>query len=582
MLRSIATVSISGTLPEKLSAIAEAGYQGVEIFENDLLYYTGSPGDIRQMAADLGLQITLFQPFRDFEGASRAQFAANLERARRKFELMHQLGCNTLLLCSSVSPDTSPDIELQISDLRALAELAERENIKVGYEALAWGTEVNRWQQAWRRVKAVDSPAMGIVLDSFHVLALGTMINYLDRTVLGIAAPALTHELGINAAIMGIVFSAFAWTYALAQIPGGLFLDRFGNKITYFLSLTLWSLFTLFHGMAVGIKSLLLCRFGLGVSEAPCFPVNSRVVSAWFPQQERAKATAVYTVGEYLGLACFSPLLFWIMGSFGWRALFISVGVVGILFAFAWWRLYREPHEDARLSQQEHDYIAAGGGIHTATAQNTQFSWPLVRQLLSKRQIVGASIGQFAGNTVLVFFLTWFPTWLATERHMPWLKVGFFAILPFLAAAGGVMFGGWVSDKLLKVTHSANLSRKLPIIVGLLMASCIILANWLHSDTAVILVMSFAFFGQGMVGLGWTLISDMAPRGLGGLTAGLFNFCANLAGILTPLVIGFIVAFFGNFFYALIYIGGATLLGVVAYVFILGDVKRIELRVPQD
>lgn len=414
------------------------------------------------------------------------------------------------------------------------------------------------------------------------LLAVGTMINYLDRTVLGIAAPALTQELGINAAIMGLVFSAFAWTYALAQIPGGLFLDRFGNKITYFLSLTLWSLFTLFHGMAVGIKSLLLCRFGLGISEAPCFPVNSRVVSAWFPQQERAKATAVYTVGEYLGLACFSPLLFWIMGSFGWRALFISVGVVGILFAIAWWRLYREPHEDSRLSQQEREYIEAGGGIQSAVVQKTQFSWPLVRQLLSKRQIVGASIGQFAGNTVLVFFLTWFPTWLATERHMPWLKVGFFAILPFLAAAGGVMFGGWVSDKMLKATGSANLGRKLPIIVGLLMASCIITANWLHSDTAVILVMSFAFFGQGMVGLGWTLISDMAPNGLGGLTAGLFNFCANLAGILTPLVIGFIVAVSGSFFYALIYIGGAALLGVVAYVFILGDVKRIELTEQQD
>lgn len=145
------------------------------------------------------------------------------------------------------------------------------------------------------------------------LLAIGTMINYLDRTVLGIAAPKLTAELGIDPAIMGILFSAFAWTYALAQIPGGLFLDRFGNKVTYFLSLTLWSLFTLFHGMAVGLKTLLLCRFGLGVSEAPCFPVNSRVVSAWFPQQERAKATAVYTVGEYLGLACFAPLLFWIM-----------------------------------------------------------------------------------------------------------------------------------------------------------------------------------------------------------------------------------------------------------------------------
>ena len=396
------------------------------------------------------------------------------------------------------------------------------------------------------------------------LLAVGTMINYLDRTVLGIAAPQLTAELGIDAAMMGIVFSAFAWTYALAQIPGGIFLDRFGNKVTYFLALTLWSLFTMFHGLAVGLK-------------APCFPVNSRVVSAWFPQQERAKATAVYTVGEYLGLACFAPLLFWIMGSFGWRALFISVGAAGVMFALVWWRCYREPHEDKHLNQLEREHIVNGGGMSTGAEQHTAFSWPLIRQLLAKRQILGASIGQFAGNTVLVFFLTWFPTYLATERHMPWIKVGFFAIMPFLAAAGGVMFGGWVSDKLLKATGSANLGRKLPIIAGLLMASTIISANWLTSDLAVILVMSFAFFGQGMVGLGWTLISDIAPKGLGGLTGGLFNFCANLAGILTPLIIGFIVAASGNFFYALIYIGGAALLGVAAYVFILGDVKRIEL-----
>ena len=409
------------------------------------------------------------------------------------------------------------------------------------------------------------------------LLAVGTMINYLDRTVLGIAAPQLTAELGIDAAMMGIVFSAFAWTYALAQIPGGIFLDRFGNKVTYFLALTLWSLFTMFHGLAVGLKTLLLCRFGLGVSEAPCFPVNSRVVSAWFPQQERAKATEVYTVGEYLGLACFAPLLFWIMGSFGWRALFISVGAAGVMFALVWWRCYREPHEDKHLNQLEREHIVNGGGMSTGAEQHTAFSWPLIRQLLAKRQILGASIGQFAGNTVLVFFLTWFPTYLATERHMPWIKVGFFAIMPFLAAAGGVMFGGWVSDKLLKATGSANLGRKLPIIAGLLMASTIISANWLTSDLAVILVMSFAFFGQGMVGLGWTLISDIAPKGLGGLTGGLFNFCANLAGILTPLIIGFIVAASGNFFYALIYIGGAALLGVAAYVFILGDVKRIEL-----
>ena len=410
------------------------------------------------------------------------------------------------------------------------------------------------------------------------LLAVGTMINYLDRTVLGIAAPTMTKELGIDAAVMGLVFSAFSWTYALAQIPGGVFLDRFGSKVTYCLALTFWSLFTLLQGFAVGLKSLLLFRFGLGVSEAPCFPVNSRVVATWFPQHERARATGIYTVGEYLGLACFAPALFWIMGNFGWRALFIAVGVLGITFAIVWWLFYREPHDSKTVNQAELDYIAAGGGLEPAGGQQTlAFSWSNVGQLLKRRQIAGACLGQFAGNTTLVFFLTWFPTYLATERHMGWLKVGFFAVMPFLAAAVGVMFGGWVSDLLLKRTGSANIARKLPIIVGLLGASTIISANFVNSDALVITILSIAFFGQGMVGLGWTLISDVAPKNLMGLTGGIFNFCANLAGIVTPLVIGVIVARTGSFFYALAYVGAAALVGALSYVFIVGDVRRVEL-----
>lgn len=408
------------------------------------------------------------------------------------------------------------------------------------------------------------------------LLAIGTMINYLDRTVLGIAATEVNRDLGIGAAMMGIVFSAFAWTYAVMQIPGGIFLDRFGNKVTYALSLVCWSAFTLLHGATVGIKSLLLCRLGLGLSEAPCFPVNSRVVGKWFPQHERARATAVYTVGEYIGLAAFAPLLFFIMENFGWRWLFIVVGASGLLFALVWWRYYHEPHESTTANAAELEYIGLDARAPQAEPK-MNFSWHNVKMLLKCRPILGAGIGQFAGNTTLVFFLTWFPTYLATERQMPWLKIGFFAIMPFLAAAIGVMAGGWLSDVLLKRTGSANIARKLPIIAGLLMASCIIAANWMPNDRAVIAVLSLAFFGQGMVGLGWTLISDMAPKTLAGLTGGLFNFCSNMASIITPLVIGFIVAATGNFFYALIYVGGAALLGVLAYVFILGDVKRIEL-----
>ncbi len=410
------------------------------------------------------------------------------------------------------------------------------------------------------------------------LLAIGTAINYLDRSVLGIAAPGLSKELGLSAVAMGFVFSAFSWTYTLAQIPGGIFLDRFGAKLTYFLSVTFWSCFILLHGFASNLATLLGYRFGLGVAEAPCFPANSRIVAHWFPQQERARATSIYTVGEYVGLAFLSPLLFAVMGSYGWRSLFILVGVIGLLFGLLWWRCYREPHHSRSVNQAELEYIREGGGLDSGHSEKGEpFSWSNFRKLLRYRQIWGAGIGQFAGNVTLVFFLTWFPTYLVTERHMGWLKIGFFAVMPFLAAAVGVLAGGWLSDKLLIRSGSANLARKLPITGGLLLASTIVSANWVQSDLAVIAIMSVAFFGQGMVGLGWTVISDVAPKHLIGLSGGLFNLCTNCAGIITPLVIGYIVAATGSFVWALVFVGAMALVGVFSYIFVLGDVRRIDI-----
>jgi len=399
--------------------------------------------------------------------------------------------------------------------------------------------------------------------ERFRVLALisiGTMINYLDRTVLGIAAPPLSAELRLSPEVMGIVFSAFSWSYAAAQIPGGWVLDRLGNRLTYFLALTAWSAFTMLHGFASGIYSLVTLRLGLGASEAPCFPANSRLVAMWFPERERARATAVYTVGEYLGLACFGPMMFWIAGRYGWRALFVIVGVVGIGFGLVWWRHYRDPD-----------------GMDGA-ARASPPNWGQVRRLLRRRQIWGASLGQFGGNSTLVFFLTWFPTYLATERQMPWIRAGFYAVLPFLAAACGVLWGGWLSDTLLKRTGSMNLARKLPIVTGLLGASTIMAANYSTRDEIVIAVLSFAFFSQGMTGLGWTVISDIAPKQMMGLTGGVFNFATNLAGVITPMVVGAIIGATGSFFYALAYVGAAALFGAAAYVFILGDIERITLE----
>ena len=173
MLHSIATVSLSGTLPQKLEAAAAARFDGVEIFESDLVYYDGAPADIRQLAADLGLEITLYQPFRDSEGAPRERRQRNLDRAERKFDVMAELGVRLLLLCSNVAPDTILADEAAIEDLGLVAERAGRRGIKIGFEALAWGRHVRTWGHAWRLVEAVGHESLGLLVDSFHTLSLG-------------------------------------------------------------------------------------------------------------------------------------------------------------------------------------------------------------------------------------------------------------------------------------------------------------------------------------------------------------------------------------------------------------------------
>ena len=170
--KSIATVSLSGTLPEKLEAAAAIGFDGVEIFENDLLTFDGSPEDVRAIAEGLGLTITIFQPFRDFEAMPEPQRTRNLDRAERKFDVMQALGTDLVLVCSNTHAATLDDDARAAADLAEMAERAKRRGLRVGYEALAWGRHVNRWRRAWNIVQAADHEALGLIVDSFHTLAV--------------------------------------------------------------------------------------------------------------------------------------------------------------------------------------------------------------------------------------------------------------------------------------------------------------------------------------------------------------------------------------------------------------------------
>ncbi|MBF1317748.1 MAG: MFS transporter, partial [Megasphaera micronuciformis] len=177
------------------------------------------------------------------------------------------------------------------------------------------------------------------------LLFILTAINYLDRTNMAVAAPSMSSDLGFDATTMGLLFSAFAWSYGLMQIPGGWLLERFGSRVSYTVSLFLWSAFTVAMGFGKSFASLFGIRLAIGAAEAPAFPTNSRVVAAWFPDKERATATSIYTAGEFIGLAFLTPVLFWVLENYGWQEIFYLTGGIGIMACLGWHYLYRDPAE---------------------------------------------------------------------------------------------------------------------------------------------------------------------------------------------------------------------------------------------
>ncbi|AIZ41852.1 MULTISPECIES: MFS transporter [Cellulophaga] len=412
---------------------------------------------------------------------------------------------------------------------------------------------------------------------------LTVVINYLDRSNISVAAFALSEDLDLSSVQMGFIFSAFAWTYAILQIPGGFMADKIKTRVLYSVIMALWSIATLVQGMANSFVSLLGLRATIGVFEAPSYPTNNVIVTRWFPEKERASAIAIYTSGQFLGLAFLTPVLTAIQSYLGWRGLFYVSGAIGLVWAVLWYVLYRDPKEHATMNQEEIDYIAEGGGLIDGVSDTDKkekvekFSWSDLREVFSYRKLWGLYIGQFCLGTIIIFFLTWFPTYLVKYRGLDFLESGFLASIPFLAAFFGVLLSGFTSDFLIKRGYTVEIARKLPIICGMLLSTAIIGANYTDDTFLVILFLSIAFFGNGLASIAWVFISLMAPKKLIGLTGGAFNFIGGLAGIVVPVIIGYLVKD-GDFKPALFFIGAIALLGFISYTFIVGKVERIVSR----
>jgi len=415
------------------------------------------------------------------------------------------------------------------------------------------------------------------------MLFVATTVTFADRATLSMAAPLMGKDLGLDPVKMGYAFSAFGWSYAALQIPGGWMLDRFGSRLVYGIGLFFRSLFSFLQG-AVGFfsgttafVSLFSLRFGMGIGEAPAFPANSRITAMWFPTHERGFASAVFNSAQYFALAFFCPLMGWILADFGWQRAFYVMGLTGMLLAFAWWKVIRTPRNHPTVNQAELEYIERGGGLTGMQAGKTASKWSQAGALISNRMMIGVCLGQFCLNTITWFFLTWFPTYLVHEKGLTILKVGFIASIPALAGFGGGLLGGWVSDLMLKRGMTLTVARKTPIILGLAFSGTIILANYVTAQWAIVAIMSLAFFSKGFGALGWVVISDASPKEMVGLSGGIFNFAGNLASIITPIVIGYILEQTNSFNDALVFVGSMGLLGALSYLFIVGKIKRLEL-----
>lgn len=407
---------------------------------------------------------------------------------------------------------------------------------------------------------------------------VNVVINYLDRSNISVAGPALGEDLQLSSVEMGWIFSAFGWTYALLQVPGGLIADRFGPRVLYAFCLITWSLVTVFQGFARSFAVLFGLRLATGAFEAPSYPINNRIVTSWFPDHERASAIALYVSGQFIGLAFLTPVLATIQYHAGWQGLFIVTGLVGLLWGVVWYLLYRDPLDHPRANQAELAYIERGGGLlsgkKTEASTAAIWTWANLAQVLGRRTLWGVYIGQFAVNATLWFFLTWFPTYLVKYRGLDFIKSGFLASIPFLAACAGLLLSGFVSDRLVRQGRSLGLARKTPIIVGLLLSSSIVGANYSNNTAVVIFFMSLAFFGAGMALISWVFVSMLSPKHLIGLTGGVFNFMGNLASIVVPIAIGYL-AKDGNFGPALVFIGSLGLVGAASYTFLVGNLSQV-------
>ena len=391
------------------------------------------------------------------------------------------------------------------------------------------------------------------------LLFSGTFINALDRASLSTAAPQMMQELKMDAGMMGIILSAFFWSYLVMNIPTGGLADKYGAKRTLGWAAGLWSICSALTGAATNLAFVILARVGVGVGEAANFPVNAKIVNNNFPTEERGTAIGWYTSGLRLGFAATPIFMAFLITTWGWRSAFYITGFGSLIWVALWFFTYKEMKAEK-----------------AAAAKNAaKIPW---MELIKNRTVLGLILCKFFQDYLFYLFVTWLPAYLIMGRGFTVMKMGWYASLPWIAGFIAQPLVGWFSDWLIKRGISVTVSRKSIIVVMQFMAASVVLAGYVEDAMLAVwlLTLSVACESASTAVL-WATCADVAPPNAAGSLAGIMNTAGALAGVLAPTVTGFFVMMTGSFQQALLIGSCMVAFAALSMWFVVGEIKTIPV-----
>jgi MFS transporter, ACS family, D-galactonate transporter len=405
------------------------------------------------------------------------------------------------------------------------------------------------------------------------LLGLGVLVNYFDRVNLSVSHESLIAAFGISNIAFGYLSSAYNWTYAICQLPVGVLLDKFGVRRVGRISTFIWSVASFCASVAPGIPSLFAARFLLGVGEAPTFPANAKAIGLWFPAAKRGFATAIFDSAAKFSSVLGVPLLGIILLKIGWRWSFALTGLISLGYFLLFWKVYRDPDDDASLTEADRQAIAA-----TARGNETRDPTPgepeSLAYLLGQRKALGLAIGFGSYNYVFYLLLAWLPSYLTLALHIDPYHSFLYTSLPWLVATFcDLAVGGWLVDSLIRRGYDASRVRQAVLIVGTTFGLGILGAAHAHDATQALIWISISIGGLSAAApVGWSVPALIASRNNVGRVGGIMNFSNQLSGIAASTITGYLFA--AHQVAWVFRIAGIYLaIGIGAYIFLLGRIE---------